>query len=103
MPMRLSLLLITGLLAACGTTRHCEGDFPYQRAQSLPPPAPVEGLSWPESPSAMKIPPPQATVVPYASPGQTDAKGKPQTQCLDVPPRMVSGTQPAKAPAPAKP
>lgn len=90
MPMRLSLLLLAGLLTACGgANRHCQGEFPYQRAQTLPPPAPVEGLKWPESPSAMKVPAEPATVVPFANPVAPDAKGKEQVECLDSPPRLV--------------
>jgi uncharacterized lipoprotein len=99
----LSLLLVAGL-AACGSNRHCQGEFPYQKAQTLPPPAAVEGLSWPESPSALKIPPAPETTVPYATtvPDGKNPK-KSQTECLDTPPRLPApAPEPAKAETPAK-
>lgn len=102
MTLRLSLLLLTGLLAACGSNRHCQGEFPYQKASTLPPPAPVEGLSWPESPSALKIPEPPATTVPFASTVSDPRKpGETATECLDTPPRMPPpAAEPAKPAAP---
>lgn len=97
MTLRLPLLLLAGFLAACGSNRHCQGEFPYQKAQTLPPPAPVEGLKWPESPSALKIPDAPETTVPFANPVPDPRKaGETTVECLDTPPRM-------SAPEPARP
>ncbi len=107
MPLRpLSLLVLVSGLAACGSNRHCQGEFPYQQASTLPPPAVVEGLKWPESPSALKIPPAPATTIPYASTvPDPAAPGKTQVQCLDTPPRMPPPEpvkEPVQAAEPAK-
>ncbi|HEY0974233.1 MAG TPA: hypothetical protein VGE57_07050 [Solimonas sp.] len=93
MLLRFAVLAAVLGLAACGSNRHCQGDHPYQRAQTLPPPAPIEGLKWPESPSALRIPPaPAQAATPYAY-----QDGDAGLQCLDVPPRMPP--EPAAAPA----
>lgn len=99
MLLRSAVLLSVLILSACGANRHCQGDFPYQRAQTLPPPAQSEGLKWPESPSALRIPPPPAQQVPYAY-AATGAEGG-GVECLDMPPRMPpEPPQPPAAPAP---
>ena len=48
MSRRLLTICAVAMLAACGSNRHCIGEFPYQRAATLAPPAEVEGLSTPE-------------------------------------------------------
>ncbi len=106
MSARLLALVAAALLAGCGTNRHCIGDFPYQRAATLAPPAPVEGLQAPESMSAMVIPPPPAESVSYAREiPDPDNPGSTQVQCLDVPPALVetpeTATEPAAEPAQA--
>ncbi len=87
MLLRVAVVIAVLGLAACGSNRHCQTELPYQRAQTLPPPAPTEGLKWPESPSALRIPPAPEKSVPYAY-TETDAAGSTQVECLDVPPRM---------------
>lgn len=99
MLLRSAVLLAAVGLSACGSNRHCQGDFPYQRAQTLPPPAQSEGLKWPESPSALRIPPPPAQQVPYAY-TPTGDKGE-GVECLDVPPRMPP--EPAQDPTATAP
>ncbi|SFF43029.1 hypothetical protein SAMN04488120_10460 [Fontimonas thermophila] len=101
--MRRSILLCAGLfVSACGgISRHCEGEFDYQRAQTLPPPAEVPGLQVPESPSALRIPPEPQTVVPFARQVQDpDNPDKTRIECLDIPPRMRSEPAEPVTPAP---
>lgn len=94
-------LLIGGaLLAGCSNTRRCEGEQPYQRAETLPAPAAVPGLTIPDSPSALRIPPPPPGAVPYGRKVE-DGKSGTRYECLDTPPRLPP--EPAPAPAPAKP
>src|SRR3546814_12369631 len=51
-----SVLVGSALLAGCSNTRRCEGEQPYQRAETLPTPGQIPGLTVPESPSALRIP-----------------------------------------------
>jgi hypothetical protein len=67
----------------------------YQRAAIAPDLQPVEGLSLPESPSALRLPPAPAKNVPFGTEGP-EGEGV----CLDKPPRMAA---PASSPAPATP
>lgn len=76
------VILAAALCGGCASSR-CTGELEYQQARSLPQAQKVEGLKVAESPSSMKIPPPPATVVPYAEPiGDDDFR------CLDTPPEM---------------
>ena len=87
---RIALIAAAALLAGCSANRHCVGDFPYQRAATLAEPAPVEGLSMPESVSALRIPPPPEQAVPYAREmPDPDDPGATRISCLDVPPPMT--------------
>jgi uncharacterized lipoprotein len=83
------------LLAGCGgMSRHCVGEFEYQRAETLPPPAPVEGLTMPDSVAALRIPPPPAESVPYAREyPDPENPNKTRVDCLDVPPRIKLGQE----------
>lgn len=84
------LLAIALMLGGCGgASRHCVGEFEYQRAETLPPPTQVEGLTMPDSVAALRIPPPPAESVPYAReyPDPENPK-KTRVDCLDVPPRI---------------
>lgn len=91
------------LLGACSANRHCIGELEYQKAQTLVSPAPVAGLSYPDSPSALRIPPPPATPVPYANPvPDPEAPGETMIECLDLPPRLPPEPAPAASSAPAK-
>jgi uncharacterized lipoprotein len=85
------------LIAGCsgGMSRHCVGEFEYQRAETLPPPEQVEGLTMPESVAALRIPPPPEQPVPYAIEYPDPAKpGKTLVNCLDVPPRIRVAPEP---------
>ncbi len=95
--LRVVVLASVALLTACGgRSRHCTGEFEYQKAQTLPPPAEVEGLSVPQSPSALQIPPAPKAPVGFAK-QVTDAEGNAQTECLDMPPRMRVTEEPPEA------
>lgn len=100
-------LLIPVLLSlgACAANTYCMGEQPYQKATSVPPLRPAGDLKLPESPAALRIPPPPATPVPY---GQTvkDKDGDDAIRCLDKPPEMAIAPEappepPPVAPAPA--
>lgn len=104
--MRARLLLVPAcavLLSSCaGMNRHCVGEFEYQQAVTLPPPAETEGLAVPQSPGALRIPPAPGNPVPYAREFPDPKKpGKTRTECLDVPPRLPP--EPAAEPEPPKP
>ncbi|MEQ1438693.1 hypothetical protein AAG565_04950 [Fontimonas sp. SYSU GA230001] len=100
----LTALAAAVLLTACGgVSRHCVGEFEYQRAQTLPVPAQVDGLAVRDSPSALQIPPPPAHPVPFAREVEDPKKpGKMRTECLDVPPPLNLKAEPP-APDAAKP
>lgn len=100
----LPVLFAAALLSACGgVSRHCVGEFEYQRAQTLPAPGKIEGLSLPDSASALQIPPAPENPVPYARqvPDPEDP-GEMRTECLDVPPPLTIKPEPPE-PAPEAP
>jgi uncharacterized lipoprotein len=75
------------LLGACSSTRHCERAQPYQRAETLPPLEAVDGIEPPRSASALRIPPPPPTAVPFAvKEPDPERPERLVTRCLDVPP-----------------
>jgi len=84
---RLLIVPAAALLSACSATSHCKGKLDYQEAPSVPPLAGVEALKLPESPSALRIPPPPEQPVAFGEKYQNE-KGKERYRCLDVPPRM---------------
>ncbi len=95
-----AVLVLTG----CASNRHCTGEQEYQKARTLPAPAEVSGLKMPDSPSALRIPPAPATVVPFSTEAPDPAKpGKTRAECLDMPARMPVREQPAGKTAPAVP
>jgi hypothetical protein len=83
--------LVAGVaLAGCSNTRRCEGEQSYQRAETLPTPGAIAGLTVPDSPSSLHIPPPPAQPVPYGRKvADADGHGT-HYECLDVPPRMAA-------------
>lgn len=95
--LRLTVLAAVAALGACGgAARHCIGEQDYQKAQTLPPPAAVDGLSVPQSPSALQIPPEPKQPVGFARTVQDEA-GAERTECLDMPPRMKVTQEPPEA------
>ena len=87
---RLKLLALIPVLAAvggCAPAVYCEGDLMYQNAGSIPAVQPTEGLTPRESASALKIPPPPATMVPYSE-TVLDKDGDETVRCLDRPPEL---------------
>jgi hypothetical protein len=92
----LAVVGVALLLAGCGgVSRHCVGEFEYQRAETLPAPASVEGLTMPESVAALRIPPPPAEPVPFAREyPDPDNPAKTRVDCLDVPPRINLAPEP---------
>ena len=85
-------------LSGCALNSYCEGEQDYQTAPSVPPLNTAEGLQLPESPSALRIPPPPASPVPYGE-RYKDEDGDDAIRCLDRPPDMPKPVEPA-APAP---
>jgi len=84
------------LLSACGgVSRHCVGELDYQTAQTLPPPGQVDNLTVPESPSALRIPPPPQDPVPFAREvADPENPAKTRVDCLDIPPPLVAQPEP---------
>ena len=99
MNLKLAILIPAFLLGGCVAGSYCEGLQDYQRAKSVPPLQPADGLKVPESEGALRIPPAPANSVPYGEVGQ-DEDGDEIVRCLDKPPELP----PAPAePAPAAP
>ena len=96
------LAAVTALVSGCSTTARCSGEQDYQRAQTLPTPAPVADVKAPDSAAALKIPPPPARTVGYGEKVLDPKKpGKTKLECLDTPPAMPEPA-PEPVPAPAK-
>ncbi|WP_028081330.1 hypothetical protein [Solimonas soli] len=95
---QLGIIAVCGaalLIGACSNTRRCDATLPYQKAETLPPPAAVPGLTVPDSPSALRIPPPPASDVPF---GQRvaeaqDRRDTARYECLDTPPRLAGSAE----------
>lgn len=85
-------LAVAVLLAGCSNTRRCETEQKYQTAKTAPVPASIEGMSVPDSPSALRIPSPPAQNVPFGQERVDKAKGKTVYECLDTPPRLKVAT-----------
>ena len=98
--MRLVLLAPALALAGCAIGTYCEGDQKYHKAESLPPLAGAEGVTLPESASALKIPPPPANPVAFGE-RYKDADGDDAVRCLDKPPEMPAPIEPKPAETPA--
>ena len=104
--MRLVLLapVLALALTGCAVSSYCEGDQKYHKAESLPPLSGAEGVTLPESASALKIPPPPANPVAFGE-HYKDADGDDAVRCLDKPPDMPPPVEPkpaeTTAPAPA--
>lgn len=97
--MRAAVLLACAALSACGTNSYCLSQQEYQKAEVAPDLRQVSGLELPDSPSALRLPPPPATSVPFGTKGE-DGTGV----CLDKPPRLAMPSKPAgPMPEEAKP
>ncbi|NKF23244.1 hypothetical protein [Solimonas marina] len=86
------LLVGSALLSACSATRRCEGDQAYQDAKTLPTPGQIPGLTVPQSPTALNIPPAPADQVPFGQKVK-NPKGGTEWACLDQPPHMTGGSE----------
>ncbi len=100
----LTVLVVASLaLSACASNRHCAGVQPYQESTTLVLPTNIEGLTVPESASALRIPPQPEKSVGFGV-EVADPKDPEETtlECLDFPPRMPvdeTPAEPAAAPA----
>lgn len=99
-PWMKSLALAPALLAGCAASSYCTGEQKYQKARSVPALQGVEGVTLPDSATALKIPPPPERAVAYGE-VYTDEDGDEAVRCLDKPPAMPPVTAPVAAPAPA--
>lgn len=85
-----TLLALAVLVAGCSSNRHCEGEFPYQRATSTGELRPVNGIQPPTSLAALVIPEVNRADAPaYATEEpDPDKPGRTSVRCLDVPPAL---------------
>lgn len=85
-----SLLALAVLVAGCSSNRHCEGEFPYQRATSTGALQPVDGIAPPSSSAALVVPDVDgANAEPFAATEpDPDRPGKSSVRCLDIPPAL---------------
>lgn len=84
-------------LSACGANRYCVVEQEYQSAETVPELKSAEGLTLPQSPSALKLPPPPAERVPFGTVSDSGSG-----ICLDKPPAFVEPPEqvpPETAPA----
>ncbi|MGQ0502685.1 MAG: hypothetical protein ACT4P0_08800 [Panacagrimonas sp.] len=81
--MRAVLLVTCVALNACAANSYCLAKQNYQNAETARELRPVDGLTIPGSPSALRLPKPPANPQPF---GQKDENG--DGVCLDKPPRM---------------
>lgn len=85
-----------GLLAACSTNSYCLVEQDYQKARVVPELRSAEGLTIPNSPSALRLPPEPTNPEAF---GTADAEGA--GVCLDKPPAMAQPAAPAPEDKPA--
>ena len=98
--MKISLLAIaatTVLLSACAGNQVCKDDADYRKAGAITPIQAAEGLSLPQSASALKVP--DITPAAHVAAQQPLPKKGKGTACLDYPPEI---TPSEAAPVPAK-
>ena len=80
------------LLSACGTNSYCLNEQDYQKARVVPELRSADGLTMPNSPSALRLPSAPGAGQPF---GVEDEEGA--GVCLDKPPAMAQPTAPAEA------
>lgn len=81
----LVVLGCVGLLAACGGNKYCLVEKEYQQARIVPELRSADGLTMPNSPSALRLPPEPANPQPF---GVKNSEG--EGMCLDKPPEMAT-------------
>jgi len=89
------LIASSVLLAGCASESYCLRQQRYDKAQSVAPIAAGEGLSLPQSPTALKVPPPPANDTPFGillTGGRKSNNGT-RVQCLDQPPPLPATIQ----------
>lgn len=87
---RMFVLVAAFGLGACSSARHCEREQPYQRAETVAPMAPIDGVAPPMSPSALRIPDAPASATPFAiQEADPDRPDRQRVRCLDVPPPIA--------------
>ncbi len=96
MTFRFAILISALALGGCVAGSYCEGTQNYQRAKSVPPLQPADGMTVPESEGALRIPPAPANSVPYGEVVR-DEDGDEIVRCLDKPPEVPP--EPAADPA----
>lgn len=81
------LLAAVALLAlsACSTTPECADDRGYLNAQTVPPIVGGNGITVPQSPAALRIPPAKEGETASVAPTNTNRR----TACLDFPPEIA--------------
>ncbi len=85
--MRFLVLLSVLGLGGCAASSYCTDEQNYQKARSVAPVKSAEGMQLPESPSALRIPPPPANPVAFGE-VYKDAEDDERVRCLDTPPEM---------------
>jgi hypothetical protein len=94
-PVRSAVLLGVLLLAACTPKSYCVKPQKYDHVASIPPLTGGDGLNIPNSPTALKVPPPPAQDAPFGNkvidPQHPTAS---EYACLDEPPPMPPGADP---------
>ncbi len=96
-PMLVTVLVAATALSACASgSRRCSKPQSYAEEQTLATPAAVPGLTIPDSPSALRIPPPPAQAVAFGEKvDDPQNPGKKTYECLDQPPPLRAQTDPA--------
>jgi hypothetical protein len=98
---RLPLLVATLLLGACAAKSFCVQPQRYDHVASIPPMTATDGLNIPNSPTALKVPPPPAQDVPFGNRlVDPTHPGKLEYACLDEPPPMPAGADPTLGSSP---
>jgi hypothetical protein len=100
-----AVVAVATTLSGCAPPNsYCMRPARYLGAETLPPLQAPEGLTVPQSPNALVIPPPPATYIPFGRklPDPKSPQGE-RNDCLDQPPRMPLTGLGASAPANATP
>ncbi|MGH8523129.1 MAG: hypothetical protein ACREXY_02600 [Gammaproteobacteria bacterium] len=90
----LAALGSAALLSACSTNSYCLAEQDYQKARVVPEMRSAEGLTMPNSPTALRLPPEPSSNEPF---GKEDSEGA--GVCLDKPPDMAEPAAPPEAAA----